>query len=255
MRLDLNMTEKDKKLLLILTVIVIIVGFTFLGIRPLVMNYMETKQELETAQKEQEINQTKEMMFSNLQEFNESLKTKTAEATADYYPILKSNEIDRLLTGLAVHNGLQAMNLDITMPEEELTLEPYGSSEDGTTDGTAEGTTTEEPSMTESTYNVGGTTAAPQTDEESTAETQQTETPSTGIYAATAVMTIQGNRDAMSSMLNELTRNYPSIRITGYSWDSDTSATSSGDNAMSVTTYDILNLNLEIYMCTKEGEN
>lgn len=238
MKLDLNteLTQRDKKLLVALSCIVIVVGFVFLGIRPLYLNYDLTKQQLDEEIIKQSENENKVAMLNSVTATTQELKKKLNDITKDYYSMLQSDEIDKLLTELIVNYGLSARDLTITMPTEELALAPYEYSE--------------------------AAKIEVQNDNEDNKETSDTQDGSedtvkadiTGLYAAEVTVKVKGDTSIMKHLIDTLSLNYPSIRITGYSWGktTDTYVQPTGDTFIEQS--DELDMSLEIYMYKKDGE-
>ena len=210
MNITMEITERDKKLLLFMAFFVIVLGFGFFIIRPLSQADAELKIELENQQ---------ELMME--------------EAAKDFYPVMKSQEIDRLLTGIVVGKGLESRQMTITMPQSELKLEPYYASAAAAEDSMAQ-------------------SAAQGASEEDGSTAQATETVFTGIYAAQVQMTIRGNRVTMQQMVDELTRNYPSIRITSAGWGTENNSIRNADGEYITSVNDTLQLGLEVYMYRKD---
>jgi len=168
-------------------------------------------------------------MESSLVKTQEELE----EAAKDFYPVMKSQEIDRLLTGIVVGKGLESRQMTITMPQSELELEPYYASAAAAEDSMAQ-------------------SAAQGASEEDGSTAQATETVFTGIYAAQVQMTIRGNRVTMQQMVDELTRNYPSIRITSAGWGTENNSIRNADGEYITSVNDTLQLGLEVYMYRKD---
>ena len=231
MNITMEITERDKKLLLFMAFFVIVLGFGFFIIRPLSQADAELKIELEN-QQELMMETQLPAMESSLVKTQEELE-ELEEAAKDFYPVMKSQEIDRLLTGIVVGKGLESRQMTITMPQSELKLEPYYASAAAAEDSMAQ-------------------SAAQGASEEDGSTAQATETVFTGIYAAQVQMTIRGNRVTMQQMVDELTRNYPSIRITSAGWGTENNSIRNADGEYITSVNDTLQLGLEVYMYRKD---
>lgn len=122
-----TLTNRDKKLLAIL-VFVLVVGLMFIFVvRPLYVSNEKLAEEI--AQNETEIQEMEQKEAGLMAARAENQKNKEGfiAAQEDLYPILKSQEIDRILTERVVVCGLSAKRLTITMPKEAASIAEYAS--------------------------------------------------------------------------------------------------------------------------------
>ena len=122
MNITMEITERDKKLLLFMAFFVIVLGFGFFVIRPLSQADAELKIELENQQELMMETQQKLVMLPAMESSLVKTQEELEEAAKDFYPVMKSQEIDRLLTGIVVSKGLESRQMTITMPQSELKL-------------------------------------------------------------------------------------------------------------------------------------
>ena len=101
-----------------------------------------------------------------------------------YYPVMKSVEIDRMMTNTAVNCGIQVLDMDIKMPDftSYTTLLNYG----------------------DIVYGV----------EQENSEN----TPFDGMYTASLTMNMTGSRENLQSMLDVTVSQEPRQRVTDFSW-------------------------------------
>lgn len=268
MKIDTSMklTQRDKKLLSILIVFVIIVAFVFLAIRPLTINYLAMRDQMIDEKNEQQINEAKEERLTSLQEDEKELNENLMQASSDYYEVMQSDEVDHLLTSLVMSQGLVSKNLEIVMPTEKFTIDAYEWS------GLAQGTGQEEVAKIAATYELAEEEKMRDTEDSTEDSTEVSSEQSTeesapqsnsqtldttdmsGILAVTATMTVQGEQEKMESLINTISEDYPAIRITSYSWDTDTTTTTADNLEQTVNTNNLLKLGLEIYMYEGERE-
>ena len=223
--------------------IAIVAAFIFFGIVPLYKQITAKSDSILEAETTLQIDQEKQAMLPSLLSANADAQSTVAVNTANYYSVMTSNEIDKLLTNLVVSQGLISRDLQITMPTDEVSVEPYiystkkvkqdaealaedeeeESSESTSTDSSASSASSVASSAstasTASTSSTSGTTTGTTGDEKA----------STGVYAVEAVMTVSGTENACQKLIDDLTSSYPSIRITGFSW---------GESAYNNVTYD-----------------
>lgn len=235
MKMDLTLTKRDKTLLEILSVVLSVVLFMSLLILPQWNKYTDGKVKLEEVQQKQQDMTTVIASESAAQERIKKGQEEFNVVTADFYPMMESHAIERMITRLALDNGLEARDFDISSKPSASTLEPYFASmlavEMGLGTEDAEGSAQAEPSDAESSGN-GDTDAGEQK----------------VIYSSMVKATVLGQRDNIKAMIDSLYNNFPAIRITSYSISSE-----SAMNAVTGTQTDLstLSLELEVYMCQK----
>ncbi|MCI5944353.1 MAG: hypothetical protein MRZ41_06640, partial [Eubacterium sp.] len=226
MRLEMGeLTKRDKKLLILLGIILVVTGFVFLAIKPLAVRLKETKANLEKEEELREINQKKISLYSDLADYDDALHKKIEKNVEDFYEMMTSEEIDRMLTDMALGYHLEARNLDIQIPEEEEELEPYVFSE-------AAANKLENDSGYESISGAAGmydveammeeksmlSEDAKDTQEEET-EAIEEDTLTFGIHTAQISMQLSGSEENLKAMLENLLKKNKSLRLTGYSFD------------------------------------
>lgn len=121
------MTERDKKLLGFLAVVVVLFVFVWLLILPQAERYFDLDTELAMAEQSQYEMDLKMVSLQGEQKRNEELKEKRAEAAMQYYPMLDTQEIDAEVTSFLLEHGLMVENLAIAAAELS-DLEPYAAS-------------------------------------------------------------------------------------------------------------------------------
>lgn len=183
--MTLKLTQRDKKLLVVLAVVVLVVGLGAGILFPLMEKGQELKEEVGNAQIEQLERSQKVESLPALQKKEEKALEQIGAVQEDFYPVMKSMEIDKMLTELALSKGLLVKDMDIKMPSEG----EYTTVKDYT------GPTEEESSKEKgTTYN--------------------------GIYTARVKMTLSGNRETIQSMMDECATNEPGMRVTDFTWQS-----------------------------------
>ena len=129
MKITTEVTERDKKLLLFMAVFVIVVVFGFFIIRPLAETDAALKDELVMQEDMQLRTQQKLMLLSSVEANVEKTEEELDAAAKEFYPVMKSQEIDKLLTEIVLKWGLDPKQLTIQMPESEMILEPFYASQ------------------------------------------------------------------------------------------------------------------------------
>ena len=249
-----ELTKRDKKLLILLGIILVVTGFVFLAIKPLAVRLKETKANLEKEEELREINQKKISLYSDLADYDDALQKKIEKNVEDFYEMMTSEEIDRMLTDMALGYHLEARNLDIQIPEEEEELEPYVFSE-------AAANKLENDSGYESISGAAGmydveammeeksmlSEDAKDTQEEET-EAIEEDTLTFGIHTAQISMQLSGSEGNLKAMLENLLKKNKSLRLTGYSFDRNYNVYAGEYLGSVVRTENVLNITMEIYM-------
>ena len=249
-----ELTKRDKKLLILLGIILVVTGFVFLAIKPLAVRLKETKANLEKEEELREINQKKISLYSDLADYDDALHKKIEKNVEDFYEMMTPEEIDRMLTDMALGYHLEARNLDIQIPEEEEKLEPYVFSE-------AAKNKLENDSGYESISGAAGmydveammeeksmlSEDAKDTQEEET-EAIEEDTLTFGIHTAQISMQLSGSEENLKAMLENLLKKNKSLRLTGYSFDRNYNVYAGEYLGSVVRTENVLNITMEIYM-------
>ena len=249
-----ELTKRDKKLLILLGIILVVTGFVFLAIKPLAVRLKETKANLEKEEELREINQKKISLYSDLADYDDALHKKIEKNVEDFYEMMTPEEIDRMLTDMALGYHLEARNLDIQIPEEEEELEPYVFSE-------AAANKLENDSGYESISGAAGmydveammeeksmlSEDAKDTQEEET-EAIEEDTLTFGIHTAQISMQLSGSEENLKAMLENLLKKNKSLRLTGYSFDRNYNVYAGEYLGSVVRTENVLNITMEIYM-------
>lgn len=220
-----KMTERDKKLLIFLALFVIVVGIGYWGVYPRIKHIISYNADIQDASDLEAVNKIKIAELPMLESENQKIEQQIANAKADYYPMMTSDEIDKMFTGKALDYNLYAYNMDIRTEEEETSLPPYSYSviED----------TQEEIDMAEADEEVN--------------------TVPTGIHTVHITMRL-GSEDveSLQRFINDLSADKAKHLIREYSWEKNRrSELVTYENGYDIQTeYEtILNISIDIYMC------
>lgn len=232
----MKLTERDKKLLLMLAYFVIIVGFGAFVFRPLIGYYSTLGDNIALLEAQKEEMDTQLAEARGLEQRRAELADLFRVSTQDLYPMLGSEEVDKEITGIVLSCGMQAMSLNIAMPEESAGLQMYPYAE------------------TEQAIVLPGDEAAadPATVPEIGYPEQQTDTAEdeaagqSYIYAPVVKLTAAGSSAQADELIDRLTGDYPAIRLRSYSRQLQ-----SADYMEGSAEQELLTLELELYMCDK----
>ena len=221
MKITTEITDRDKKLLLFLAIFVIVVVFGFFIIRPLAETDAALKEELAVQEELQIRTQQKLMLLPSMQANVEKTEEELAAAAEDFYPVMKSQEIDKLLRQLVIQ-----------MPEGEMILDPFYASQAALEEMLSQ--------------------AIGQDGEEQTDTVRKASTSFYGIYAAQVMLTVKGERSVLEQMADEISEDYPAIRITGAVWGKENSSLRNEAGEYVSSLNDTLQLQMEIYMYKRD---
>jgi hypothetical protein len=237
MKFEMKMTEKDKKLLVFLGVFVVVVCFSYWGIRPFVKDIIEINDQMAD---DEDIKQEYDLKLSELpllQADNEKLEENIVAVRETYFSMMTSDEIDKYLTNMVLSYNLYSYDLSISMPNDLCTLEPYQYSNKalyGDTDKT-EDDEDEDISLED--------------EEEAEDDDEDEDAVNTGIYTAQVTLKLGGAQEDLTRLVDDLSNTDQKLRISSYSYNTTQSVENGGDGSYTVIENRTLNITLEIYMC------
>lgn len=239
MKLEMQMTERDKKLLIFLSMFVVVVCVGYWVLLPIVKSIHETDQQIEDAKMLKQENDMKINMLPILETDTNNLEVQIEEAKKDFYPMMTSDEVDKMMTGIALQYNLNAFDLDIYMPSEESSLEAYKYAKPK-----------EEPEEEDD--------LAEETDEESSIEATSTDVTSaeeeeqtmTGIYCVSVSMRLGGDEAMLQKLIDDYSNLDQKILLKSYSWSTEARSYYSEGNEEYELAYErTLNVSFELFMC------
>ncbi|MCR4901360.1 MAG: type II secretion system protein M [Butyrivibrio sp.] len=192
MHIQMEMTDRDKKLLYRLGIVVVIAIFILGAIRPLYQSIEEKNEQIEAAEETKDVLDYKVAALPGMQQEDEKLQEEISVLNESYYEPMYSSEIDELLTNYMLGMGLMAKDLVITMPSSPVVLEPFIYSEEGKTSSASTDTSSEDSEVLNTTYSQ--------------------------IYAVTVSMKVEGAEDSLTDMLDDVDDHKPSVRVVSCNW-------------------------------------
>lgn len=178
--MTMTMTERDKKLLAGLGVFCVVAVLTVMVILPLYSANKMMKDQIAANEDQIALMQQKEAELPLLRMENERRREALLDEQEELFPLLKTQDIDRLLTEKVMLHGLSARKLQISMPEEAANVSGYGRTAD---DGS-------NPDKKD------------------------------GVWIASVSLETAGTMAAMDSLIDDLSLETPGVRITGLNWSS-----------------------------------
>ena len=242
--MNLTLTERDKKLLGLTACLAILAVFGVHLIRPALAEHEALGGEYEAAlQKQQEYQaqiDARAALDDSIAQNEAALKT----AGEPYYPDgLETRQMDDIITGLALKNGLFPQSLTLTEAVPGAVRAYLAVQEQA--DGSA--------SPAEGADQTGEAPDAPQTDDsaapaegaDQTGEAADAPQTDGGVYIGTATLSAQGDVSQWLHFLDEVERSCKGLRVTNFSI-SDYDYVENNTQAVSTS---LITGTLEIYLC------
>lgn len=237
--MNLTLTERDKKLLGLTACLAILAVFGVHLIRPALAEHEALGGEYEAAlQKQQEYQaqiDARAALDDSIAQNEAALKT----AGEPYYPDgLETRQMDDIITGLALKNGLfpQSLTLTEAVPgavRAYLAVQEQADSSAAPAEGADQ--TGEAPNGS----------AAPAEDADQTGEAADAPQTGGGVYIGTATLSAQGDVSQWLHFLDEVERSCKGLRVTNFSI-SDYDYVENNTQAVSTS---LITGTLEIYLC------
>lgn len=243
-QMKMTVTESDKKLLSCLFAFLAAILFIMLVFRPLLTKSASVRRELSAARVEAK-NYDKKLEDSGAMSREETEMTERSKTVlARFYPMLESQDAERMATVLMLNHNLQIQSIQISMPEvsEKLKWYQYAVREEETQENGME----------------------------------EEETENVQLYAARVTCVADGSKSDLWALVDDISANYPAISISSMEWsvteqvaesaqqpeealsedtaeegaDQSTGSSQTTDLPKTVKT-DRLTISLEIFMCNQ----
>ena len=242
--MNLTLTERDKKLLGLTACLAILAVFGVHLIRPALAEHEALKSEYEAAlQKQQEYQaqiDARAALDDSIAQNEAALKT----AGEPYYPAgLETRQMDDIITGLALKNGLfpQSLTLTEAVPGAVRAYLAVQEQADGAAAPAEDADQTGEAPDAPQTDG----SAAPAEDADQTGEAADAPQTDGGVYIGTATLSAQGDVSQWLHFLDEVERSCKGLRVTNFSI-SDYDYVENNTQAVSTS---LITGTLEIYLC------
>lgn len=242
--MNLTLTERDKKLLGLTACLAILAVFGVHLIRPALAEHEALGSEYEAALRKQQEYQAqidaRAALDDSIAQNEAALKT----AGEPYYPDgLETRQMDDIITGIALKNGLFPQSLTLTEAVPGAVSAYLAVQEQA--DGSA--------APAEGADQTGETPDAPQTDgsaapaegADQTGEAADAPQTGGGVYIGTATLSAQGDVSQWLHFLDEVERSCKGLRVTNFSI-SDYDYVENNTQAVSTS---LITGTLEIYLC------
>lgn len=187
--MKVQLTQRDRKLLVFLGVMLAVVVIGYWGIRPLMKDTARLKEEIEVQKQIANDDTWKIEDYGFVKAQNEKLEKEIGELMETLTPLKSSAQIDKELTEMILKKNLKVTELILNMPKEDMVPKAYRYAESDTgvssTQSGASSVSLDE--MLES----GGYETAHET----------INTTKSGVYAVKASMVVKGDRSQLENLL------------------------------------------------------
>ena len=283
-----NMTERDKKLLVGMFIGVIIVAIGYWGIRPQLKKYFALQEKIEKEEDTKKINEQKMLNVGAISVMADGYEEKIAERKDEFYPIMTSSDVDRMMTQMAVGHNLNVYDLSFNMPTSPTGRLAYQNSSlyAWQLEAMANYSEDDEPSASDKMDSLLDEGDGEKDEDKQSASDKSEEDimsdvmggeeggyqPNTDIYAVPVTITVGGDVYDLEQFIAEINNLDKRALLLGYSWgefrevvrrdadgniiSSESSTSSEGvstdelsDANLEVVTRKSLTVRLEIYMC------
>lgn len=224
-----GISERDKKLLVGLVLFLIIVCIGYWGVFPQIIaigdiNNQITEEEIIRAENDAKINS---LIFIETE--NDELKKDIEELRKTFFPMMTSDQLDRMFTGLALDYELNSYDMIIYVDDETATLKPYiyAEVEKDSTDSFGEGSLD--------------------------SEFEDDYEDLSGVHRADITMRVGGEEENLYKFIDYLSDTEDKIRLTNYYFTNINEAKYKEDGTYEIKESVMLNIKIEIYMCEEKS--
>lgn len=226
--MNMTVTERDKKLLGFLAAFMVALLFFVMVFRPLSAKNKELDQEVAKMQELQAEYGDKASGAQDMVAKEKSTSQQLQGVLARFYPMLQSQDAEKMLTTLMLNHGLAVQSLTVTMPEIESDVKWYQYSSDAKQQGEA---------------------------------AEQGEEKLLSLYAAKITCVAEGDEKQLWELVDDVSANYPAISISSAEWSVSEKPVEVSQSALEEETDSLpeqntvktnrLTISFEIYMCNQ----
>lgn len=235
-KFETNLSAKDKVTIAIVLFVGVMFAFVWYAIKPAITSINSIGEDIDQAKITEAQYRGKIMNLTSAETIFGSVTGDLYDSTDDYYEVMTSSQIDRMMTNYVLSFGLFPEDLTISMPLGPVDEVPYVYSEAALRRSASSVEATPTPTPIEvntglSSSSDSGTSAA----ENNTANVANASiveslivpygqardaagsTSSSGVQAANLTLVMSGDEASCQALIDDLCTN-PSVRITGFNW-------------------------------------
>ena len=208
MALQTNLNKKDKMTIAILLFSAAIFMIIWFLIRPTITSIATINDKNDQAQLEQTTYKNKIIYLSSAGALYDKAVDDLNASTADYYEIMDSSEIDKMVTSYVLKSGLFSENLVINMPKEAVDEIPYAYADIPDKNYVNTG------DISENENDSADTLITPYVN----ARNSVNSTQSSGVQCVGLTLVVTGTRSACQAFIDDISSK-PAVRITSFAWE------------------------------------
>ena len=226
MAMQTNLSKKDKMTIAVVLFAGLVFVFIWYLIRPNIKSITAISDKIEQAQLTQSQYKNKLINLASGEAIYNKTVSDFKESTSDFYPLMNSSEIDRMVTSYVLKSGLFSENLTIKMPLAAAEEKPYIHSPLANKRSSKSSTTVERSTIATPTTS-GGSTASSTTKSATVdslitpyenARNKSKSTSSSGVQCANLTLVVTGKQKDCQALIDDLCTK-PSVRITSFEWE------------------------------------
>ena len=262
--------------------IVVVVGIGYWGIRPQIKAFTNMQEEIDEQQATAELNDLKVTNLMMVSTMADEYEEDIAKCKDEFYSIMKSSEVDQMMTAKAHNQNLEIFDLRFSMPDEPTERMAYQYSELYKEQQQARAEYEREIMAglgTSDEDDLLGETSSKDEEEDKTSKKKKKNKdeeaevemvtldvfgeedgyrPNTDIYAVPVTMTVGGTEEELHRFINEIIDSDKRVLLTGYSWgayrniirrDAEGNVIKSEYTEEELKNMKVLTVKLEVYMC------
>lgn len=241
--MKMEMTQRDRKLLVFLSIFVIVVGFGYWGIRPLLKSMAQIKEDKEIATMQRDENDIKISLLPLLEVENQELEEEIIEVRKDFYQVMTADEIDKYFTNKVLSYNLNSYDLTIEMPTEEASTSAYVYAKE-----VAEDEEEDEDSYDAANVEDAVDAVDAYVDDEDDWDAWEADV-ATGIYKVNVSMRLGGDPERLQKLIDDLSADTQMHQIVSYSWENNNNVNFNDDGTYDFVIDRILHISIDLYMC------
>ncbi len=239
--MQVQMTERDKRLVVILSIIVIVVGFGWWGIRPAIKDNAKMSKEIEKQRVAQQVNDAKLSKLFMYETEAETYEEYISGVKDHFFPIMSSSEIDRLFTNMVLERGLAAYDLSIRIGSQPVPVEPYQYSALAVI-------VADEAERLKNESDSSGSS------EEDPFEYTSSVAYNSEVYGVDISMRLAGEMEDLKGLIEDISKHDQLLLVRNVVWTEQVSMVNdydaeTGEYLPTMQSTTVLNLNLTLYMC------
>jgi len=213
MALQTNLNKRDKITIAVLLFAGVMFMIIWFLIRPAISSITTTSEKIRDAEAKQTQYKNKIMYLSSAEAIYDKTVDDLNASTVDYYEIMDSSEIDRMVTTYVLKSGLFAEDLSIKMPVTAVVETPYVYSSLYTGTSNKKDNDSSSGSSSKTTDTSADSLLVPY----NTARAKSKSTLFSGVQCVELKIVVTGKPEICQAFIDDICTK-PSVRITGFAW-------------------------------------